>query len=335
MTNYSTMAINGYNTVVVTGGLGFIGSNLARELVSSGLSVHIIDSELESYGSNRVNISGIKDEVTIHSADVRNRNKIVECITSIDPDAIFHLAAQLSRPMSLEEPTKDIDINCKGTINILESAKAMDNSPDLIFTSSQAVYGVPQSIPIDEETPAEPIDIYGANKLAGEGYLRTYSNRYDIDTTVCRLTNVYGPRAQLSNPKYGVINKFIRNSINDGDLTVYEPGEMLRDFVYVGDVINAFIKILENRESSYRTYLIGSGRSVSIKQLANMTVKTASGGSVKIVPWPDDWEGIRIGDITADTSKFEQEMGWEPETNIKSGLEKTISYYKDCMGQYC
>jgi len=329
------MAINEYDTAVVTGGLGFIGSNLAQELVSLGISVHIIDSELESYGANRANIAGIEEEVTIHSTDVRNKQEIIECMTSIKPDVIFHLAAQLSRPVSLEKPQIDIDINCKGTIHVAESAKIMKPSPKIIFASSQSVYGVPQSLPIDEESPAEPIDIYGANKLAGEGYLRTYSNRYDIETTVCRLTNVYGPRAQLSNPKYGVINKFIRNAIKNEDLTVYDPGDMLRDFVYVNDVINAFIETLKHQKPMFRKYLIGSGRSISIKQLAEMIVKTANGGSVELVPWPEDWEGIRIGDITANVAKMEQETDWEPRRDIESGLEKTISYYKDHIDQYC
>lgn len=322
-----------WSEVIITGGMGFIGSNLARSLVERDVTVHIIDAELPEYGANRANISDVESEVDIHTFDIRDQERLKSLFEKIQPAAVFHLAAQLSRPISVSDPLTDVDINCTGTINVLEAVK--DHCPDasVLFTSSQAVYGVPESLPLTEKTETSPIDIYGANKLAGEKYCDVYTKVHGIDIKTIRLTNVYGPRAQLDNPKYGVINKFIRNAITDTELPVYKPGTMLRDFVFIDDVISAILAITSDGESG-DTYLVGSGTSTSIKELAQTIVDRTGSGEVTMVDWPDDWGGIRVGDITIETEKATTTTEWEPETTLLEGVDRTVEYYSTHLEQY-
>lgn len=319
------------SSVVITGGLGFIGSNLANRLVCSGADVQILDANLENYGGNRKNIGDISEEVTVVEEDVRDFSAVERTVDGAD--YVFHLAAQLSRPISMDCPKVDIDINCTGTINVLEALRGGSAATKCLFASSQAVYGQPNSLPIDESTEPTPIDMYGTNKLAAEHYCRLYTRRYDIDATSLRLTNVYGPRAQLKNPKYGVINRFIKLSLEDRDLPVFEPGTMLRDFIHVDDVVDAFLSaaMTDTNESEY---LIASGKSVSVKQLAETITHIADSGRVQIKEWPDDWDGIRVGDIEADPSTFGRHCDWSPDVPLEEGLERTLKHYDEHFEDY-
>jgi UDP-glucose 4-epimerase len=230
-----------WETALVTGGMGFIGSNLTLRLLGAEVRVHVVDAELPAYGANELNLNRYTSGITRHTADIRDEQKLDDIFEATKPDVVFHLAAQVSRPISMSDPNTDVSINCRGTINVLESTQEHCPGAPVTFTSSQAVYGTPESTPLTEETSTAPVDVYGANKSAGESYCRVYSRAHDLDTTIVRLTNAYGPRAQLENPKYGVINKFIRNALNDDILTVYDPGTMQRDFVYIDDVVTGLI----------------------------------------------------------------------------------------------
>lgn len=325
--------ISGDSKIIITGGLGFIGSNLVESLTETGAEIHIIDSELQEYGANLFNIKNIKSKVYTHGIDVRNSESIDSLFSKVKPDTVFHLAAQLSRPKSIKDPSLDIDINCQGTVNVLDSIKDHCPNASVVFTSSQAVYGVPESLPLTEQSETKPIDIYGANKLAAEKYCFVYQQVHDIDINVVRLTNVYGPRAQLDNPNYGVINKFIRKALEDEELTVYEPGTMLRDFIYIEDVVDALLTVNAQARSG-KLFLIGTGDSTSIGELAETIVKVAGSGTVTMTEWPDDWEGIRIGDISVNTEKIISETEWEPQTDIQSGIKTTISYYQQYLEKY-
>jgi UDP-glucose 4-epimerase len=232
--------------VLVTGGLGFIGSNLAHELVNRGAEVHLLDARLSEYGSNPANVAGIRDEVRITEADVRDRSGVESPVQS--SDVVFHLAAQLSRTVSNEQPATDASINCEGFLNVLKAAESAESSPRVVFTSSQAVVGSPPSLPFDEETPAAPLDVYGANKCAGEHYCRIFDRSRDVPALSVRLTNVYGPRAQLSNPNYGVIHNFIASALRDGSLTVFEPGTMERDFIHVSDIVDGLLYLGQDHD---------------------------------------------------------------------------------------
>jgi UDP-glucose 4-epimerase len=315
---------------VVTGGLGFVGSNLTRRLVHEGASVTVLDARLDAYGSNEYNLEGVRQDVDVVELDVRDGDSVREHVA--ETDYVFHLAAQLSRPISMNEPVTDLQINCEGTLNVLDAAAAGDDPPKVLFTSSQAVYGRPNSLPLTEQTPPNPLDMYGAHKLAGENYTKIYRQSHGVDTTVVRLTNVYGPRAQLHNPNYGVIQRFIRRALTDDTLTVFEPGTMLRDFVFIEDVVEGLLSAITTDERSL--YLVSSGESTSILELAERIVETADSGRVELTEWPEDWDSIKVGDIRTDPSQLSRDTGWEPTTGLEDGLPETLSFYEENREEY-
>jgi len=322
------------NTAVITGGLGFIGSTLAKRLCSAGVNVHIVDNSMPGYGSNEKNIDSFSSQVDVHSIDVRNEKQVKELVKKINPNRVFHLAAQLSRPKSLSDPELDIEINCIGLINVIKSVIECQSNPQIVFTSSQAVYGPAPDLPLTEKTDPRPIDIYGSNKLACERYLKVYHKTDNINYTILRLSNVYGPRSQLSNPKYGVINKFLKQSLTDDTLTVFSPGTMERDFIFIDDVIDAIITVTTDKKCQNETFLIGSGNSITIKSLADKITNINGQGNVKMTEWPEDWSGIKIGDIQISSEKLTSKSDWEPSTSIDEGLVKTLKYYQSNLEEY-
>lgn len=319
--------------VLITGGAGFIGSNLAHKLVEEGNEVTILDTMDERYGANQTNICQIRDKINFVRGDVRDPEIVSQLIDNVD--VVFHMAAQLSRTRSMVDPIVDIDINCCGMATVLQAIQKHNPEARLVFTSSQAVYGVPNERPLTEDSVPDPIDIYGANKLAAEKYCSVYATAHDIETFVLRLTNVYGPRAQLQNPEYGVINRFIRLALQGETLPVYEPGTMKRDPIYIGDVVSGLLAAAQsNDETVGEPLLLASGVAWSIRDLAEAIVDIAGSGEVEIVPWPEDWDSIRIGDITTDPTKTKDLLKWEPRTNFQDGLETTIRYYKRHWDDY-
>jgi nucleoside-diphosphate-sugar epimerase len=320
--------------ILITGGLGFIGSNLANELVKCDANVTIFDANIDRYGANYHNISDIRNDVCVVERDIRQKNNISGEVR--DSDIIFHLAAQLSRTYSMENPQYDNDINCKGTLNILKSIKKSGRDIPIIFSSSQSVYGVPDELPITERTSTNPIDIYGTNKLTAEEYIRVFSRAYGISYSIGRFTNVYGPRAQLGNPQYGVINKFIKSALNGGELTVYEPGTMKRDFIFVEDVVDALLSLGENvtKKEQNGIYIVGSGEKISIRRMAETIVDCSNSGEVVLTDWPSDWGSIQIGDLSFNIQKLKDILDWEPTTDFKCGVEATIRFYQDNINEY-
>lgn len=323
-------SIDAEDTVLVTGGLGFIGSTLVRRLVRAGVDVRVADAGLEAYGANSFNLEGVREGVSIHDVDVRDEDAVSELV--YEADHVFHLAAQLSRTVAQERPHTDLRINAEGTLNVLEAAVRAADSPSVIYTSSQAVYGSPASLPLTEETPTAPIDLYGCTKLAGEHYADVYRSVHDLDVTVLRLTNVYGPRAQLHNPHYGVVNRFLQLALRDEPLTVFGSGTTRRSFVHVDDVVRALL--VAAGETPRDTYLVGDETSITIRELAERIVETAGTGRVEFVDWPDDWDGIRVGDVTVDTSRLRGDTDWTLGVEFEDGLESTVDYYETHLEEY-
>ena len=319
------------SNVLITGGLGFIGSNLTTRLVGTGANVTLFDSLEPKYGGSLFNISSVKKEINIINNDIRDSKELQRSVEN--QDYIFHLAAQLSRPVSVNKPIYDSRINCLGSLELLEAVRQSDSTPSVVYSSSQAVFGKPTTLPLTENSRENPIDIYGVNKLASERYFYLYHKIHGISTNTLRLTNVYGPRAQLINPKYGVINKFIRAAIEDNELTVYEPGTMTRDLVFVYDVVDALMKA-GVQDPSGENYIIGSGKSISIKELANMIVDIAGSGTVTMTSWPEDWDSIQVGDLRFDISKATVELDWEPTISLHDGLVETIQFYQRNKDNY-
>jgi len=319
-------------TILITGGLGFIGSNLAKKMVSEKNEVKIYDAKIDGYGANEQNISDIREDVNVIKGDIRNYDRLEREMEGVD--VVYHLAAQLSRKLSNERPELDVNINNIGTLNVLRAASEKEDKPHVIYTSSQAVYGDSNQIPIDEKKEATPVDIYGANKLSGEKYMRIYNKTKDVPTTTVRLTNVYGPRAQLENPDYGVINLFIRKALLNETLTVFGEGSTKRDFVYVKDVVEALSSCKMKPKCFGEVYLLGSGRSITIAEMAETIVASAKKGKVKNVDWPEEWRRIKVGDIIIDNSKIKEHTKWKTNTEFKEGIQNTLKYYNGITKKY-
>jgi nucleoside-diphosphate-sugar epimerase len=319
--------------VLITGGLGFIGSNLAQTLEKLGADVNLYDALLEGYGANWANIEEIRNKVNVVVGDVRDYDKLKSLVA--EADIIFHCASQVSRLLSMSNPKLDIEINCIGTINVLEAARNSENNDvRVIYTGSRASAGFAKILPVDEKTQVDPADIYGVNKLASEMYLRVYHNTYGLKTITLRLNNCYGPRAQMKTPTYGIANWFIRMALEDKTLTVYHPGTMLRDYVYIDDVVKALILVSQRNEAVGEMFYVGSGKPISIMDLANEIVSIAGSGKIKMVSSPREWSSIEIGDFYSSYGKIEK-LGWKPETSIETGLRKTIDFYRDRLHIYC
>lgn len=317
--------------VLVTGGLGFIGSNLAHRLVERGAEVTLLDNRLEGHGSNPANVAGIRDDVMVVDEDVRDASAVASHVE--DADVVYHCAAQNDRNRAREAPNVDVAINCGGTINVLQAAEAADPSPRVVFVSTLAVVGKPPELPVTESTPADPVAIYGANKRTAEDYCRIYHLINDVPTTVCRPANVYGPRAPVD-VGYGIQTIFIATALRDESLTVFEPGDVQRDLVHVDDVVAALDRIGTADRAVGETYVVGTGEGTTLKSLATRIVDLAGTGDVDMVPWPEDWEEIKRGDVYTDPSKLREELGWTPTISLDAGLKATIQFYRDHRDEY-
>ena len=317
--------------VLITGGKGFIGSHLAEKLLNLGAYVTILDAGRQNSGSNDANIADIRDSIEFIHGDLRAYETVLKALRG--QDVVFHTAAQVSRIESIKRPIEDIEINCVGTMNVLLAAKEATDTPRVVFTSSRAVYGTPTEVPVTEASDVKPVDVYGTNKLAAELYCEIYDGD-GLSSVVARPTNVYGPRAQVHDTSYGVINAFVRKAIEDEVLTVFEPGTMTRDCIYVSDAVNALLQLGFEGDVSGEVYNVGIGKGYTIMEIAETIVDIAGSGEVELVKWPDDWTGLEIGDFVCDNSKAKRELDWEPSVSLSEGLERTIDFYEENLEKY-
>lgn len=312
--------------VAITGGLGFLGSNLCIELVRLGANVTVIDAMLPLYGGNLFNIEPVKDSVIVNFADIRDEGAMRVLVK--DQDVIFHIANQTSHVDSMLDPLMDVDINCRGNLVFLEACRRENPEVKIVYAGSRAQYGAPKTIPVSESHPMIPVDIYGANKIAGEHYHFIYHKAYGMHVTVLRLTNTYGPRHQMKHAKYGIFNWIIRLAIDDETISIYGNGEQLRDFNYVDDVVRAFLLVGSSRNTDGEVYNLGSGSPISFKEMVERVVKWAGSGRIAYVPWPEERKQIEVGDYVADYRKIESTLGWKPQVEIDEGIRRTIAFYK-------
>jgi UDP-glucose 4-epimerase len=310
--------------VLITGGLGFIGSNLAHHMVKLGANVTIYDALLPTYGGNLANIKEIKDEIVDVRADMRDFDSLKEQVK--DQDVIFHCAAQVSHIESMSDPWTDIDINCRGTINLLEAARRFNDDVKIVYAGTRSQVGKMEYSPIDEKHPEFPTDIYSSNKSIAEKYHLIYHRAYGIPTTSLRISNTYGPRAQIRQKGYGIINYFIRMAILNEVITVYEPGTQTRDCIHVDDVVDAMILAAQSKKADGEVFFVGSGRDVMLIDLVKIIIKIAGNGMWKFVPWPSERKSIEVGDVALSIEKIQRVLGWYPKTTLEEGLEKTYKW---------
>ena len=318
--------------VLITGGLGFLGSNLAIALVGLGAKVTIFDAMMPLYGGNFFNIESIKDKAEVIIGDIRDSVKLGEGVRG--KDLIFHIAAQTSHVDSMKDPLLDIDINCRGNIIFLESCRNNNPNVKIVYTGTRGQYGKVEYAPVDEKHTLNPTDIYGANKTAGEQYHFIYSNAYGLRVCSLRVNNTYGPRHQMKHSFYGILNWFIRLAMEGKAIKVYGEGSQLRDYNYVDDVTNAFLLAGANEKANTKIYNLGSGKPIKFIDLVKKVIEATGSGSFEKIPWPEDRKMIETGDYVADFNKIKNELGWDPVIGMDEGLQRTIDFYKKYRDKY-
>lgn len=318
--------------VLITGGLGFIGSNLARRLVEIGSQVSIVDSLVYAYGGNTFNIQGIEDKVSVTIGDIRDRHGMTELIKGVD--YVFNLAGQVSHIDSMRDPFTDLEINTTSQVSILETCREHNPEVKIIYASSRQIYGVPEYLPADEKHPCHPTDVNGINIQAGEWYHILYNNVHGIRATSLRMTNVYGPRQLVKHNRQGFIGWFIRTAVEGGNIQIYGDGAQKRDLNYVDDVCDALLLAAVSDKSDGVIYNLGADEVISLRDLTELIIQTSGAGSFELIPWPEEKKKIDIGDYYSDFSKIRTELGWQPKTSLKDGLQKTIEYYKQHLDKY-
>lgn len=317
--------------ILITGGLGFIGSNLAIRLVKDGAKVTIVDSLIPEYGGNLFNIESIKSDVSVNISDVRDTHSMKHVIKG--KDYLFNLAGQTSHMDSMENPFTDLEINATAQLSILESCRHYNSDIKIVFASTRQLYGRPQYLPVDEKHPVNPVDVNGINKAAGEQYHLLYNNVYGIRTTVLRLTNTYGPRMRIKDARQTFLGIWIRNIIEGNAFEVW-GGEQKRDFTYIDDAVDALLKAAGSDMANGKIYNIGGCEVVSLKQTAEMLTEAKGDGSFDICKFPDERKKIDIGDFYSDDKLIREELGWRPEIGLGDGLKKTVTFYNQHLQEY-
>jgi UDP-glucose 4-epimerase len=318
--------------VLITGGLGFIGSNLARRLVELGSEVVLVDSLIPQYGGNRANIRGIEDRLTVNVSDVRDAHSLPSLIRG--RELVFNLAGQTSHVDSLHDPFTDLDINCRSQLSILETCRHENPEVKIVFASTRQLYGRPQYLPVDERHPLAPVDPNGVNKAAGEWYHLVYGEIYGLRCSVLRLTNTYGPRMRVKDDRQTFLGTWLRLAVEGQELLIFGDGTQRRDFTYVDDAVEAFLLAGASPEADGEVFNVGGEPPVSLRELAELLVEIAGGGSYRLVPFPEERRSIDIGDYFADDAKIRGRLGWEPRVGLREGLDRSLAYYREQGADY-
>ncbi len=318
--------------VMITGGLGFIGSNLARQLVELGADVLIVDSLQPDYGGNLFNVDDIADRVRVNIADVRMQSTIGVLVQG--QDVLFNLAGQVSHIDSMRDPYTDLEINCRAQLSILEACRTNNPGVRVVYAGTRQVYGRPDYLPVDERHLVRPADINGVNKAAGEYYHLLYNNVFDVRACSLRLTNVYGPRQLIRHNRQGFIGWFIRLVIEDGEIQVFGDGSQMRDFVYVDDAADAFLRAGASGACDGDVFNVGGNEPITHRDLVTLLIEAAGSGRVRYVDWPAEKKRIDIGSFYSDSTRFRERVGWTPQVDLREGLRRTIAFYRDHLPQY-
>ncbi|MBI2580197.1 GDP-mannose 4,6-dehydratase [Candidatus Woesearchaeota archaeon] len=317
--------------ILITGGLGFIGSNLAMQLAKAGAAVTVLDAMIEGLGGNQFNIHGVKDKVKVVIGDVRDKKTVADAVRG--KDVVFHLAGQVDHSRSIEFPFEDLDIRCNGTLTLLEECRKNNDSAAIIYSGTRAEYGAVKKLPATEETPTKPIGMYAITSLAAENMILMYNRLYGLRSCSLRITNTYGPGHQMRKP-YGVVNWFIRLAMDGKPITVMGDGKMLRDYLYVEDCCDAFMAAAENPKSSGEVLNVATGKGTSFIELAREVIRANGNGSYKLVPYPEETRQLEPGSFVADAAKIRKLLHWQPKTSLANGIRATTNFYRQNKRHY-
>lgn len=311
--------------VSITGGVGFIGSNLAIRLVAAGARVQLVDSMLPAYGADLRNIEPVRNQVRVNFSDVRDPHSLSYLVQG--EDLIFSLAGQVSHLASMEDPLTDLEINCRSQLSLLECCRRHNPEVRIVFASTRQLYGRPQYLPVDERHPLVPVDVNGINKLAADMYYTLYDQVYGIPTVCLRLTNTYGPRMDLRSELKGFVGVFIRRALRGEKIRIFGSGEQRRDFNYVDDVVEALLLAGQDESIHGQVFNLGHSRSYSLLDFVGL-LRRFTEFEYELVPFPAEAEAIDIGDYYGDYQRFHEATGWEPRIELAEGLEKTIRFFR-------
>jgi UDP-glucose 4-epimerase len=325
MTGAAAEAAYRDKNVLITGGLGFVGSNLAIRLVEAGARVLLVDSLIDDYGGNLYNIRPIEDRVRVNIADVRDQHGMNYLARR--QDFIFNLAGQVSHIDSMRDPYTDLDINCRAQVSLLEACRTHNPEVKIVYASTTQIYGAPAVLPVNETHLRKPIDVNGINTMAGEEYHILYSRIYGLRACALRMTRTYGPRMLVRHNRQTALGWFVRQVLDDEEINVF-GGHQVRDYTYVDDAVEAFVLAGASDAAVGQVFNLGGTEPVSLLHLVETLVAAAGSGSFKVTPFPEERRRIDIGDFYADYSKIRSTLGWQPVTGLRAGLEATTAYYR-------
>lgn len=317
--------------VLITGGLGFIGSTLAIRLSSLGAQVTVIDSLTPEYGGNLSNLHGFDGQIRINISDVRDVHSLRYLVQG--QDYLFNLAGQTSHLDSMHDPFTDLEINCRAQLSILETCRSHNPNIRLVFASTRQIYGRPDYLPVDELHPLRPVDVNGINKLAGEFYHLLYQQVYDIATCVLRLTNTFGPRMRVKDARQTFVGIWIRRILEGEPFEVW-GGEQLRDFTYVDDCVDALLLAATHPAAVGKCFNLGGTEPVSLLSLAEALVASNGGGTFVTKEFPAERKRIDIGHYYSDDHRIRDELGWTPAVSLSDALQRTLHYYRQNLTAY-
>jgi len=311
--------------ILITGGLGFIGSNIALALHKMGANITILDALLPLYGGNEFNVAEIREKIKVVIGDIRDEKTVNDVV--VGQDYIFNLAAQVSYIDSITEPFLDLDINCLGHLRVLEAARKLAPKTKIIFSSSRLAYGRIVTTPVDESHPTNPVSMYGVHKLAAEKYYNIYGETYGLRSSVIRIPNPYGPRQQMKHSKYSIVGWFIRQAIEGKDIQVFGDGKQERDYLYIDDIVSAFLLVAASDSTNGEIYNIGTHERVCFVDMVDAILDVVGTGKKVHIPWPKNYERNETGNYIADTRKIQRAVGWEAKVTLRNGIEETVAYF--------
>lgn len=312
--------------VLITGGAGFIGSTLAFRLLELGAQITLVDSLIPEYGGNLFNLTEFRQRLELHISDVRDPHAMRHLIQG--QDFLFNLAGQTSHLDSMQDPMTDLDINGSAQLSILEAVRRYNPKLRIVFASTRQVYGRPAYLPVDEKHPIKPVDINGIHKIAAEEYHRLYGEVYGLACTSLRLTNTYGPGMRVRDARQTFLGIWIKQVITGVPIKVFGDGSQLRDFNFVEDAVDAFIRAAIFPEAKGRVLNLGSSEVISLIDLASLVCEVNGSGRAELMPFPADRKNIDIGDYYSDYQLAKDILNWRPTIPLREGIERTLAFYR-------
>jgi UDP-glucose 4-epimerase len=316
--------------VLITGGMGFIGSAVARALVAAGARVTLLDDMNVNGGARRRNVFDIEHQVDVRAGDVRDLDLVNELVAG--KQYLFNLAALTSHTGSMNEPLSDFDVNARAQIGLLEACRRLSPEIRIVYASTRQVYGRPQYLPVDESHPIRPVDVNGVSKLAGEHLHLLYHDVYGLRATVLRLTNTYGPGMRVKDAQQGFMGLWFRLILQDQALQIFGDGAQRRDAVYVDDCVDALLRAVEGPWG--KAFNLSGDQPLSLAELAQLMVDTCRRGRIEFVPFPAERKAIDIGDYRGDSTAFRAEFNWRPSVDLATGIRRTFAYYGQYLSEY-